>query len=92
MPLPVRATLTLVRTMLLAWLAVSLAAFALALLVDFDTAANIMSQLDASAGDTVLFVVISAGAAHAIAFSGSYLLGPGFTVGTGTLVPRRASW
>ncbi len=31
----------------------------LALVVDFDTAANIMSQLDANAGDTVLFVVLS---------------------------------
>ncbi len=91
-PLPVRATLTLVRTMLLAWLAVSLAAFAIALVVDFDTAANIMSQLDASAGDTVLFVVVSVLVLpNAIAFSGSYLLGPGFTVGTGTLVTSQSA-
>jgi hypothetical protein len=86
-PLPVRATLTLARTVLLGWLAVSLAAFAIALIVDFDTAANIMSQLDADAGDTVLFVVLSLLILpNAVAFSGSYLLGPGFTVGTGTLV------
>ncbi len=91
-PLPVRATLTLVRTMLLAWLAVALAAFALALIVDFDTAANIMSQLDASAGDTVIFVVLSLLVLpNALAFSGSYLLGPGFTVGTGTLVTSQSA-
>jgi hypothetical protein len=91
-PLPVRATLTLVRTMLLAWLAVALAAFAIALIADFDTAANIMSQLDASAGDTVLFVVVSVLVLpNALAFSGSYLLGPGFTVGTGTLVTSQSA-
>ncbi len=91
-PLPVRAALTLARTLLLAWLAVSLAAFAIALIVDFDTAANIMSQLDADAGDTVLFVVLALLVLpNAVAFSGSYLIGPGFTVGTGTLVTPQSA-
>ena len=51
-----------------------------------------MSQLDASAGDTVLFVVLSLLVLpNALAFSGSYLLGPGFTVGTGTLVTSQSA-
>jgi hypothetical protein len=91
-PLPVRATLTLARTLLVAWLAVSLVAFAAALIVDFDTAANIMSQLDADAGDTVVFVALSLLILpNAVAFSGSYLIGPGFTVGTGTLVTPQSA-
>lgn len=90
-PPPVRAACTLARTILLAWLLVSLGAFALALVVDFDTAANITSQLDADTGDVVLLVVLTALVLpNAVAFSGSYLLGPGFTVGTGTLVTPQA--
>ena len=91
-PTPVRATLALARAALTSWLAVAFVAFGLALLVDFDTAANIMSQLDADAGDTALFVVLTVLVLpNALAFSGSYLLGPGFTVGTGTLVTSNAA-
>jgi hypothetical protein len=91
-PPPVRSALTLARVILTAWLVVSLIGFAAALVVDFDTAANIMSQLDADAGDTVLFVVLSLLVLpNTIAFSGSYLLGPGFTVGAGTLVTPHAA-
>ena len=91
-PLPVRAALTLARVILTAWLAVSLVVLTAALVVDFDTAANIMSQLGADAGDTVVFVVLTLLVLpNAVAFSGSYLLGPGFTVGTGTLVTPQAA-
>ncbi|MDQ4052852.1 MAG: DUF6350 family protein [Actinomycetota bacterium] len=91
-PLPARSALTLARVILTAWLAVSMVALAAALVVDVDTAANIMSQLDADAGDTVVFVVLTLLVLpNAMAFSGSYLLGPGFTVGTGTLVTPQAA-
>jgi hypothetical protein len=91
-PLPVRSACTLARVIMVAWLVLSLGAFALALVVDFDTAANITSQLDADTGDVVLFVVLTVLVLpNAVAFSGSYLLGPGFTVGTGTLVTPQAA-
>jgi hypothetical protein len=91
-PRPVRAAAALAGTVLVAWLALSLVAFVVALVVDVDTAANILSQLDADAGDVASFVVLSLLVLpNAVAFSGSYLLGPGFTVGTGTLVTPHAA-
>lgn len=69
------------------WLLVSLAAFAVALVTDYDTALNLVSQLGTDAGATAQLAVISLVLIpNAVAFSGSYLLGPGFTVGTGTVV------
>ena len=73
--------------MLLAWLGVSAVAFVAALVVDFDTAANVISQLGADPGDVALFgVLMLLVVPNAVVFSGSYLLGPGFTVGVGTMV------
>jgi len=73
------------------WLAVSATAFVAALVVDFDTAANVMSQLHTDAGDATLLVALSLLVVpNAVVWSGSYLLGPGFTVGTGTLVTPTA--
>jgi ABC-type amino acid transport substrate-binding protein len=87
LPASVRASGGIVRRLLLLWLAVSALAFAVALLSDLSTAANVLSQLDADAGATLLILVVSLLLLpNALAFSGSYLLGPGFTVGTGTLV------
>ncbi len=58
-----------------------------ALLVDFGTAANVLSRLHADAGDATMFtVVVAAVVPNAVLLAGSYLLGPGFAVGTGTLV------
>ena len=56
--------------------------------LDFGTAANVMSQLHTDAGEATVY---SAGSPrrcvpNAAIFSGSYLLGPGFPVGAGTLV------
>ncbi len=77
----------LVRTILRAWLAIALAALLVALVLDFSTAANIVSQLDSDTGDTAMMAVVTlAVLPNAALFSGAYLLGPGFTVGTGTLV------
>lgn len=90
-PPTVRAAAVTVRQVLVAWLAVSLLALVVALAVDLSTAANVLSQLDTDAGDAT--VVIGLGLVllpNAVVFSGSYLLGPGFTVGVGTLVSPSA--
>ena len=86
-PVAVRDTAVLVRLILRAWLAVALAALVIALVLDFSTAANIVSQLDSDAGDiAVLSMITVALLPNAVLFSSAYLFGPGFTVGTGTLV------
>ncbi|PWN04638.1 hypothetical protein DJ010_03175 [Nocardioides silvaticus] len=86
-PAAVRDTAVLVRWVLRAWLAVALAALVVALVLDFSTAANIVSQLGTDAGDTaVLGLLTLAVVPNATLFSSAYLMGPGFTVGTHTLV------
>ena len=50
-------------------------------------AATMMSQLHLSAGDAVVYSLVNVGLApNAVLFSGSFLLGPGFAVGGGTMV------
>lgn len=86
-PTWVRAALTACRRILVTWLALSFAGFVVSLVLDFSTAVNVMSQLHTDAGDATLFTALSATVLpNAAIFSGSYLLGPGFTVGVGTLV------
>ncbi|MAO82033.1 DUF6350 family protein [uncultured Nocardioides sp.] len=75
------------RRVLRTWLVVALAAFLLSFALDLGTAANVMSQLHSGAGDVVIVVLVSLLLLpNAVAFSGAYLAGPGFTVGAGTLV------
>lgn len=70
-----------------AYLLVAAVAFLAALVVDFGTAVNVMSRLHTDAGDATVYTALTATVApNAVLFSASYLLGPGFTVGTGTLV------
>ncbi|WP_028642686.1 cell division protein PerM [Nocardioides sp. URHA0020] len=72
---------------LAAFLVASTAVFLVALLVDLGTAANVMSRLHTGAGDATIYTVLSATLVpNAGIFAGSYLLGPGFLVGTGTIV------
>jgi hypothetical protein len=86
-PVAVRDTAVLVRSILRAWLAVALVALLVALVLDFSTAANIVSQLDSGAGDIAMLGALTLVVLpNAVLFSSAYLLGPGFTVGTGTLV------
>lgn len=86
-PPALRAAVDLARRLLLAWLAVAALGFAAAFVVDLGTAANIVSQLHAGAGDVLVLVVISAAVLpNAVLFSSAYLLGPGFAVGAGTVV------
>ena len=58
-----------------------------ALALDFGSAANVLSQLHVdTAGGLLYTLVVAAVAPNAVLLTGSYLLGPGFAVGTGTLV------
>jgi hypothetical protein len=87
LPPTIRAAAVAARTTLLGWLLVSLVALLASLVVDFSTAANVMSQLHTDAGESTLYTLVTATVLpNATLFSGSYLLGPGFTVGVGTLV------
>jgi hypothetical protein len=87
LPASVSATAAACRRVLSTWLLVSLVAFVVALVTDVDTALNVTSQLDTDTGATVQLVVVSLLVVpNAVVFSGSYLLGPGFTVGTHTIV------
>ncbi len=64
---------------------------AVALLVDLGSAANVLSRLHADvAGGLLYTLLVAAVAPNAVLLSGSYLLGPGFAVGTGTLVSPAA--
>jgi len=57
------------------------------LLLDFGSAANMLSRLGVDVSDGLLFTLLVATVApNASLLGGSYLLGPGFVVGTGTLV------
>jgi hypothetical protein len=60
---------------------------AVALLRDLGTAANVLSRLHADVSGGLLYTaLVAAVAPNAVLLTGSYLLGPGFAVGTGTLV------
>ena len=69
------------------FLGVATVAFVAALVVDFGTAVNVMSRLHTDAGDATVYTALTATVVpNAALFSASYLLGPGFAVGVGTLV------
>jgi hypothetical protein len=91
LPASVSATAAACRRVITTWLLVSLVAFLVALVTDFDTALNVTSQLGTDAGANVQLVVVSLLLVpNAVVFSGSYLLGPGFTVGVHTIVSPSA--
>jgi hypothetical protein len=87
LPISLRAA-TAAAWRVLAWYAVvSAAVLAVALVVDWDGAVNVMSQLHTSPGAATLLIGLCVLVTpNATLFSGSYLLGPGFAVGTHTLV------
>lgn len=86
-PLPVRACLAALRGLLLTWFLVSGLVLAIAFLLDLSTAANISSQLGAGPGDLVMLgLLMLLVVPNAMAFSSAYVLGPGFSLGVGTLV------
>jgi hypothetical protein len=80
------AAATCVRV-LRAYLLVALLVLLVALALDLGSAVNVMSQLHADGGEATLLVLLTLTLVpNAAVFSGSYLLGPGFAVGTHTLV------
>jgi len=90
-PVALREAAVTCRRILLGWFLVAGLVLVAALVVDLDTAVNVMSQLHTDAGDATVFTLLSLTVVpNAIVFSGAYLLGPGFTVGVGTLVSPSA--
>ena len=86
-PAAARATAYTAGVMLVVFLAAGALAFTVALVLDFGTALNVLSRLHTDTGDTVLFLLLTLTVLpNAVLFAGAYLLGPGFSVGTGTLV------
>jgi hypothetical protein len=64
---------------------------AVALLLDLGTAANVLSRLHADVSGGLLSTgLVAALAPNAVLLTGSYLVGPGFALGTGTLVSPAA--
>lgn len=87
LPSSARAAATVGLRILGGYLVLSTAFFLGALALDIDTAVNVMSRLHTDAGDATIYSALSATLVpNAGVFAGSYLLGPGFLVGTGTLV------
>ena len=86
-PPSVRATAHAVSTVLLTFLAGAFLVFLGAFAVDFGAAMNVLSRLHTDTGDAVLFsLLVLTLVPNAVVFSAAYLLGPGFAVGSGTLV------
>lgn len=64
---------------------------AAALVTGLNEAAAVMSELQLSAGDYLMYALASiAIAPNAVLFGAAYLLGPGFAIGTGTVVAPSA--
>lgn len=86
-PEAVREALTTAVRMLAGFLLVATVTFLVALLIDGGAALNVLSRLELDTGGAVAFVGASLLLVpNAVVFAGSYLLGPGFLVGAGTLV------
>jgi hypothetical protein len=91
LPRSLRAACAAAWRMLVWYAVVAALVLVVALAADWDGAVNVMSQLHTSPGAATLLVGLCALVApNAAAFSGSYLLGPGFAVGTHTLVTPTA--
>jgi hypothetical protein len=91
LPDPVRAVASgAVATCLLLVVAASVL-LTVALLLDLGAAANVLSRLHADVSGGLLYTgLVAAVAPNAVLLTGSYLLGPGFAFGTGTLVSPAA--
>lgn len=90
-PVAVRDAVLVAGRILRLWFAAALVALVVAFVLDFSTAANVVSQLHADAGAVLLMTLVTLGVLpNAALFSSSYLLGPGFSVGAGTTVSTGA--
>jgi hypothetical protein len=87
LPISVRATVSTAARILLGFLVVSALTVLVSLVLHFGAAANVLSRMHLDAGDALMFLLVNAVLLpNAMVFGGSYLLGPGFAVGTATLV------
>lgn len=87
LPEAVRAVATGATAVVLLMLAAGSALVVTSLLLDLGEAANVLSRLHPDAAGAGLYTVVVAGVSPNAALLGaSYLLGPGFAVGSGTLV------
>lgn len=87
LPPTVRAAAAVAWSTLVALLALSAVFFLVALVAGFGDAATMTSRLHPSPGEATLYSAVSAAfLPNAALFGGSWLLGPGFAVGGGTLV------
>lgn len=87
LPEEARAVVGTATRILAGLLAFSALVFVVALAVDLDSAANVLSQMHTDAGDAVLYVaLLLLIVPNAVLCTASFLLGPGFLVGSGTLV------
>lgn len=86
-PATLRAAFAVAVAVLTGLLLVSTAVFLVAFLLDFGEAATMTSRLHTSPGEAGLYALVNAAfVPNASVFAGSWLLGSGFAVGTGTLV------
>src|SRR4051812_31436396 len=91
LPMSVRAAAAAAWRVLVWYAVVSAIVLGVALVVDWDGAVNVMSQLHTSPGAATLLVGLCVLVTpNAAVFSGSYLLGPGFAVGAHTMVTPTA--
>lgn len=87
LPEEVRAAVGTAARILVWFLVFSLLTFVVSLAIDLDSAANVLSQMHTDTGDAILFIALMCLIVpNALLCAGSFLLGPGFMVGTGTLV------
>jgi hypothetical protein len=92
LPLSLRAASTVCLKVVVTFMIVSAATFLTALAVDLGAALNVMSQLHTNAGEATLYSGLSSLVLpNAVLFAGSYLLGPGFAVGTATVASPTAA-
>jgi hypothetical protein len=86
-PVPVRDTLAVATRMLVWLLALATLVLVVALVVDGGAALSVLSQLGTDLAGGTAYVLLSLFVVpNAAVFAGSYLLGPGFQVGTTTVV------
>ncbi len=91
LPVTLRAAAAVAGAVLSAFLVVSAVVFLIALATSLDDAATMTSTLHPSPSEAGLYALVNAGfLPNASLFSGSWLLGPGFAVGGGTVVSPSA--
>lgn len=90
-PDSMRASLAVATRVLIAFTLVSTLTWVISLGLDAASAANVMSQLHLDTTDGATYLTLSTLVMpNATLYAGSYLLGPGFSVGAGTLVSPTA--